>query len=137
MRITSFSQALPAPSPTLIDRVSSAPASRAESARPDDQVHDERLRAVVEMIKRLTGRDVELVPPSPYLVSGPSRPEPVELKVVDHKPRTPRSSKPVDAAKPVRVDITDVVERGTSPRMQLVAAPDGALSLHPELDIDV
>ena len=81
--------------------------------RTDDEVHHARLEAIVEMIRGLTGRAVE------------SRPR-----------REMDESEPDDPAAPVRVDITDVVERGTTPRMQLVTDADGSLSLHPQLDIE-
>ncbi|MEM9746852.1 MAG: hypothetical protein AAF945_09175 [Actinomycetota bacterium] len=104
--------------------------------RTDDEVHHARLEAIVEMIRRLTGRDVEFVPPAPYIVSGPARPEPVELDVVTRRRREMDESEPDESSTPVRVDITDVVERGTTPRMQLVTDTDGSLSLHPQLDIE-
>lgn len=104
--------------------------------RTDDEVHHARLEAIVEMIRGLTGRDVEFVPPAPYIVSGPARPEPVELDVVTRPRRETDEPESDDPAAPVRVDITDVVERGTTPRMQLVTDADGSLSLHPQLDIE-
>lgn len=98
-----------------------------------ESAHQARLTAVVELIKKLTGRDVELVPPSPYLVSGPARPEPVTIEyVAAHTPKAVRErSKP----EPVRVDITEVLERGTTPRMRLTDSAAGTLVLQPELDV--
>lgn len=136
MRVTAATQ-VPPPPPTSVDRGSVAAAHRNEPVRADDEVHHDRLQAVVEMIKRLTGRDVKFVPPSPYFVSGPPRPEPVELQLATLPPRAPERSVPDDPETPVTVDITDVVERGTTPRMRLVSGGDGTLSLHPELNIDV
>ncbi len=97
----------------------------------DESLHAARLSAVVELIKKLTGRDVKLVPPSPYLVSGPVRPEPVTVEVA----KLELADVGDGADEPIEVDITEVIERGTSARMRLSDGEHGALRLRPDLDL--
>lgn len=88
---------------------------------------------MVELIKNLTGRDVKLVPPSPYLVSGPVRPEPVTVEFVAAE--RPVRKREDSADEPVQVDISEVIERGTTPRMRLSGGEPGTLVLQPELNV--
>jgi hypothetical protein len=103
---------------------------RPPSDTPAAGSNQARLAAVVELIKAPTGRDVELVPPAPYLVSAPAPSVPVELATPPPPPPPPR-----DDTRPVRVDITDVLDRGTSRTMRLRDDGRGGYSLHPELDV--
>lgn len=95
-----------------------------------------RLDAVVELIKKLTGREVALVPPSPYFVSAPAKPEPVktdvELTVVNDV-EIPQD----DRRQPLTIDINEVIRNGTSKRMRLSNEPGIGLKLQPELDVEL
>lgn len=105
------------------------------SEQRDDSMHEARLAATVALIKKLTGRDVKLVPPSPYLVSGPVQAQvaPVEITV----PEPPKPPPSDDPDRPVTVDITEVVKRGTSARMRLTNGEPGTFLLQPELDVTI
>jgi len=95
------------------------------------------MAAGAELIERVTGRTVEFVPPMPYLTSGPVPLAPVTLEVVGKTERLPAPRPTEDRGDTVDVDISDVIERGTSSRMLLTVDDAGSLSLHPELKISL
>lgn len=107
-----------------------APAPAAETS-----IAAQRMSAVAELIERVTGRTVEFVPPMPYLTSGPVGFTPVSLEVVGRTERLPQRRPPEERTGTVQVDVTDVIDRGTSSRMLLTVDDGGALSLHPELRV--
>lgn len=139
MRIDSF-----APSVSMTASPSGrfdTPTGARGGPRTDDEAstNQARLQAIVELIKSLTGRDVELVPPSPYFTSGPAmpkpapKPAPVELTL----PQRPWGSADQPTHQPIKVDITDVLRRGTTPHMRLHADDQGQLALFPDLIVEL
>jgi len=94
---------------------------------------------VTERIEHMTGRTVEFVPPMPYLTSGPVPLAPATLEVIGKTERLPEP-RPTPRANgkrgdTVEVDATDVIDKGTSPRMLLTVDDGAGLSLHPELKV--
>lgn len=102
------------------------------------------MAAVAELIERVTGRTVEFVPPMPYLTSGPVPLAPVTLEVIGTTERLPARLPELPEPGPaeartdtVQVDVSEVIDRGTSPRMLLTVDDAGSLSLHPALTVDL
>ena len=98
-----------------------------------------QISAFAKMIETITGRQVKLVPPFTYLVSGPPAPKPERESDSERPPElvVPREL-PLDAesdSEPLIVDITSVLRRGTADRMVLNPIEDGAFALIPPLDL--
>lgn len=106
------------------------------AAAPDDPaLHADRLSAVVDLIAKLTGREVKLVPPTAYLVSAPSGAvlfAPVELVAP-----TGLAGELRHGAGPLEVDITSLLRTGTAERMLLDRQPTGDLQLRAAVDIEI
>lgn len=108
-------------------------------SKPDVVVDRSRLSAFAKLIENITGRQVKMVPPFTYLVSGPPAPEPepeseserpTELIVPRDLPRGGESE-----SDPLVVDISSVLRRGTADRMVLNPIENGAFALIPPLDL--
>lgn len=118
------------PRPTVVEQ--SAP-------NPGVVVDQTRLSAFAKLIETITGRQVKLVPPFTYLVSGPPAPKPEREAGSERPPElvVPRELPLDDEAEsePLIVDISSVLRRGTADRMVLNPIEDGAFALIPPLDL--
>lgn len=94
-----------------------------------------RLNAVVDMIAKLTGRQVKLVPPTAYLVSAPAGPEPI--KSVELLAPLGLASQLREEPGTLEVDITSVLRSGTAERMLLDQKTTGQLQLRAALDVEL
>lgn len=103
---------------------------------PEPRVDRSRLSEFARLLERITGRQIELVPPFTYLVSAPPAPEPeperdVELVV------PPDFAVDQHGSEPLVVDISAVLRRGTADRMVLHRGQDGGFALLPPLDLAI
>ena len=122
------------------DAVRPRPATATEKvSEPGVVVDQSRLSAFAKLIETITGRQVKLVPPFTYLVSGAPAPvpkreseseRPAELVVPRDLPISD-----ADDSEPLVVDISKVLQRGTADRMVLNPIEDGAFALIPPLDL--
>lgn len=93
-----------------------------------------RLSALVDLISTLTGRQVKLVPPTAYFVSGPSSGRPPEIEL-----DAPVGLMQQLAAEPgpLEVHIESVLRSGTAPRMLLAPNSAGHVELYSALDLEL
>lgn len=91
---------------------------------------------VIELIKRITGREVLMVPPTAYFVSAPpprvAPPKPVEVVVAADIP-----SKADDEGGPLVLDVSAVMREGGSDRMILGSNDDGNLALFRGVNLEL
>lgn len=122
--------------PPLVHKVdASASTSRSAPTVDRSALHAARLNAVVDMIARLTGRQVKLVPPTAYLVSAPAGVEPVQA--VELLAPQGLASQLQGQPGTLEVDITSVLRTGTAQRMRLDQQPAAQLQLRAALDVDL
>lgn len=110
------------------------PATRAgDDHRPAD---DPRVMRVIELIKRISGREVRMVPPTAYFVSAPPSPhvesKPVEVVIAAEIPDDEEPS-----TEPIVVDVSAVLRDGASDRMILGKNGHGDLALFPGLNLEL
>lgn len=95
-----------------------------------------RLSMVVELIQRITGREVRMVPPAAYFVSAPplEQPdrEPPELVVVADLTKVTG-----EREDPMVVDVSAVLGRSTTERLILDIDEGGRAALFPGLSLQL
>lgn len=130
--IAPLSGAIP---PAVVRADLPAPSGESASAPSGASANASRLSAIVDMISRVTGRQVKLVPPTAYLVSAPSGSHPLPEVELD----APAGLMQELAAEPgpLEVNIASVLRTGTTDRMLLAPNLGGILELRAAVDLEI
>jgi hypothetical protein len=115
--------------------IATAPIAESGSTVQESAIDAGRLSALVDLISTLTGRQVKLVPPTAYFVSGPATS--TVLPEVELDAPVGLMQQLAAAPGPLEVHIESVLRSGTAPRMLLTPNAAGQVELFSALDVEL